>query len=298
MSKKTFIFWGFIITCMIIFFVLLGNIHENRKTLAESMAATKLENQMIEEVMTQVSQGFEKSGYGEIPFRFTSTKRLLTVQVKDKEFVNHSGKKIESLIHDIAKEIEVEFEVVEVELGEEDRKSTELLREIVKTTTNLLEQEGYKFSALTINSITESPRIEIIIEGTKEYYNNVKDEVKKLTVEAISLKTSIKFEVKVNRKSESEIRDEKWSPIFSAIREEIDKEFEEYRGFAYSFHPEPLEIIIKTDLPNSKDRGSSKKAKEIERYVKEVIKIKREEVFVEKTPYKVIIRGQENKKLN
>ncbi|QBP43098.1 hypothetical protein E2636_13225 [Paenisporosarcina antarctica] len=140
--------------------------------------------------------------------------------------------------------------------------------------------------------------IEIRIEGTKEYYNAVKGEISKLVADAISSKTTIYFDVKVNRKSENDSRDEKWHPIFTSIREETDKKFEEYKGFAYSFHPEPLQIIIKTDLNKSKWWNSNKKVNEIEKYVQEIIKLKREELVIEEIPYEIIIRGKKNKKLN
>lgn len=60
------------------------------------------------------------------------------------------------------------------------------------------------------------------------------------------------------------------SLIFTSIMEETDKRFDEVTGFAYSFYPMPLQMI----------------------------EIKREELSVEKIPYKIIVKGEEHNQLN
>ncbi|WP_404450686.1 hypothetical protein LG329_09980 [Virgibacillus necropolis] len=93
--------------------------------------------------------------------------------------------------------------------------------------------------------------------------------------------------------------DQKWAPIFRSIMEETSKKFDEYRGFASSFHPKPLQIIIKTDLHESKWWwNTDKKVEEIVDYVEAIIDIKREELAVEKIPLDIIVRGENNKQLN
>ena len=44
--------------------------------------------------------------------------------------------------------------------------------------------------------------------------------------------------------------------------------------------------------------NSDKKVKEIEKYVQEIIKLKRQELLIEEIPYEIIVRGEKNKKLN
>ena len=127
----------------------------------------------------------------------------------------------------------------------------------------------------------------------------MKGEIENLVTDVIYSKSNIKFSVKLKRKSESQIRDENWQPIFQAITEETNKKFEEYREFAYFFHPEPLQIIIKTDLHKSKwFWNSDKKVEQIEKYVKDEIQLKREELSIEEIPYEIVIRSKDNKKLN
>lgn len=119
----------------------------------------------------------------------------------------------------------------------------------------------------------------------------------KLVHDTIYSKKYLAYKVKVTRRSESEIRDMKWHPIFRSIMQETDKQFHEVTGFASSFHPKPLEIIIKTSL-SGKESSSKRSAEKIEEYVKQVIQIRRKELSVKKIPYEVIVRSKENTKLN
>lgn len=109
--------------------------------------------------------------------------------------------------------------------------------------------------------------------------------------------------VKVTRKSkaetDAEIWDMKWQPIFTSIMAETDKKFDEITGFAYSFHPMPLQIIIKTSLSHGwMEWDTKRQTKVIENYVRQIVEIKREELSIEKIPYKIIIRSEEHKKIN
>ncbi|MGE8080958.1 hypothetical protein [Peribacillus loiseleuriae] len=304
MKKKILTLLGIVAACIIAFSFF--NFDNNEKTLAQSMKETKKDHQKIDELMIKLHQKLESEGYPELSPGFSFEERLLTVQVEDKKFVDSHGKNIKALIKNIAKEIkfedfDVKFEIVgkRDSVNEEDKKLMELSHEVSKLTSDLLVREGYKVKTFFINPTTPNPVIGIKVDGTKEYYNNVKEEIKNLVGDAVSSKTNITFDVKVNRKSENEIRDEKWQPIFQAITEETNKKFEEYRGFAYSFHPKPLQIIIKTDLHKSKwFWNSDKKVEQIESYVNEIIKLKREELSVEEIPYEIIIRSKDNKKLN
>lgn len=301
MNKRLLILLG-TIACIVACFILVSNFNESEKKLSESMEETKKEHQKIEALLTKASQEFRANGYGEASLSFSSEDRILRVQIRDEKFVDTHGKEMKSLIHDVSKEIKIEdieikFEVSNIRMGFSAEEIK--LNEIIKTTSELLNKKNYRFSSLSIEPTSSNPIIEIRIEGTKEYFNAVKDEINLLVADAVSSKTKINYEVKVNRRSENEIRDEKWHPIFTTIREETDKKFGEYKGFAYSFHPEPLQIIIKTDLSESKWWwNSDKKVKEIEKYVQKIIKLKRDELLIEEIPYEIIIRGKDKKKLN
>ncbi|MFJ7970886.1 hypothetical protein [Psychrobacillus sp. NPDC096389] len=283
-------------------------VHSQHKelTLAESMAETKKEQQKMESLLTEIQQSLEHQNYDEVGLSFSFQEHLLTVQVKDQAFLDQNEKKIKALINDIAKEKKIDSFKIQLEsletyhaISEEDKKLNDLVNEVSKIVSESLHEKGYYINAMMIDPRTPNPSIEIRIEETEEYYDKVKDDIQQLVSNAVFSKTKINFQVKITRKSENDIRDEKWQPIFSTIREETEKKFEEYEGFAYSFHPEPLQIIIKTDLQKSKwPWNSNKKAKQIVKYVDEIIELKREELSVEVLPYKVIIRGKNNKQVN
>lgn len=270
------------------------------------MEETKIEKSKIEELMSQVNEELINNGYKGIGLSFSYDLHMITVQVHDKKFSNRNEKKIKTLIYNIAKEIKldnikIQFETIDpyMTVSEENKKMSELANDVGLNISKLLNDNGYKFSSIVFEPRKDKAIIEIKIEGTEDYYNSVRDEIKKLVSNSTFLNKKMNIEVSVKRRSENEIRDEQWQPIFSAIIEETDKEFKEYRGFAYSFHPKPLQIIIKTNLPKSKWYwNSNKKIVQIEDYVNEIIKIKMKELSVEEIPYEIIIRNRDNKKIN
>lgn len=155
------------------------------------------------------------------------------------------------------------------ELSEEDGK----LNDVLKITLDLLKANGYD---KTKYSLTIDPSKGIIIEVTDGELIN-KNEIEKLIANSVYANTSMNFKVFIKEKSKSKIKDQEWQPVFSAIRDETKKEFKEYSGFAYSFHPEPLQIIIKTDLKKPKGFWQSKKkVKQLIDYVDKIIELKRE----------------------
>lgn len=268
------------------------------KALIKSMEESKNDKKKIEELLTITSQGLNDKGYTEIGLSYSHEDRILTVQVKDNKFVETNKEKIENIISNIAKEIkfqdfEVNFMTLDsyVTLSKEDEK----IKEVADVISDLLEETGYHYY-----SISTHPNKEIIIELQESKEDLEKShEVEKRIANTIFSKTNMNFVVKLQKKSKSEIRDQAWQPIFDAIREETNKKFEEYRGFAYSFHPEPLEIIIKTDIdtPNW-FWNSDKKVNEITEYVKKIIQLKREELSIKEIPYEIIIRDKNDKKIN
>ncbi|SER51748.1 hypothetical protein [Psychrobacillus sp. OK032] len=306
MQKKSLTLLGVVLAWIIILSFLFVQSQNTEMTLAESIAETKKEQQKIEALLTKIQQTLDQKDYGEIGLTFSFEGRLLTVQVKNQAFLDQNEKKLKSLINDIVKEkkmdaINIQFEAFNTDsaMSEEDKKLNELIHEVSKITSESMNENGYSINAMMIEPKTSNPSIDIRIDGTKEYYDKVKDDIQQLVSNAVSSNTKINFEVKITRRTENDIREEKWQPIFSAIREETDKKFDEYRGFAYSFHPEPLQIVIKTDLRESKWAwNSNKKAEQIEKYVHEIIELKSKELSVEELPYEVIIRGKDNKRIN
>lgn len=298
----SFIFTATIVTAIVI----VTNLDKSRSAnseeelemaLVKSMEETKKENEKINEVLRKISQEFNKNGFDQIGFDFSPDNRVFTIQAKDKDFIDKNKSIIENIILNIAKEADYKNFKVEYialdgyELSEEDGK----LNEVLKITLDLLKANGYD---KTNYSLTIDPSKGIIIEVTNGELIN-KNEIEKLIASSVYSHTNMNFKVFIKEKSKSKIKDQEWQPVFSAIRDETKKQFEDYRGFAYSFHPEPLQIIIKTDLVKPKGFWkSSKKVKQITMYVNKIIELKREELSFEEIPYEIIIWDKNNKEMN
>lgn len=177
----------------------------------------------------------------------------------------------------------------------EDAHLTVIIDVASSTISEILESEGVGRNMMIIDPKADKPYIEIIrVDGlelpdveTKEIQERIKD--------TVLSKTDVNFNVTLRSQTKEEIRDTNWHPIFDALIKEMESEFEEYRGFGYSFSPEPLQIIIKTDMKDNKSTG---KIEEIEQYANKIIEKKIQELSVEKIPYKIIIRGIGDEDIN
>ncbi|QED46772.1 hypothetical protein [Cytobacillus dafuensis] len=280
------------------------NTEKIENTLVKSMEESKTEKKKLEQFLTKSSQVLNDNGY-QIGLGFSHEERNLTVQVQDKAFLEANKMNIEKIIHNTAKKIgfqdfKVDFLTFDSypTLSEEDEKLRKSMMKVFEEISALLKEKGYHSNSISTNPINE---IIIEIQGTKEDLEKSKEieELEKIIDQTIHSKTDLDFTVKIRKKSESAIRDQEWQPIFDAIREETNKKFNEYRGFAYSFHPEPLQIIIKTNINSAKWFGNSdKKINQITEYVDKIIELKREEFLIEEIPYEIIIRDKNNKEVN
>ncbi|GGK09056.1 hypothetical protein GCM10007063_34350 [Lentibacillus kapialis] len=268
--------------------------------LVKSMNETKQEKAKIEEIFRRSSNELKDKEYGEVGLSYSHKERILTAQVKDKGFLEANKSKIRNIITDTAKEVgfkdfDIKFRISEstVTRNKEEKKLRESIDKVSNIVSDVLEDKGHNLGY----SILVEPKKKIIIEGTdKNFAGN--GELEKRITNAILSKTNMKYTVKLKKKSEREIKNQEWHPIFAAIREETNKKFNEYRGFASSFHPQPLQIIIKTKINNSWFGNSDEKVKQIEYYVDKIIELKREELSIEEIPYDIIIRDKNNKKIN
>lgn len=276
-----------------------ANSEDKLKTeLAKRMDDTKKENKKVFELLTEISKGLGDKGFSQLGLSYSPEKREFTVQVKDEHSIEKSKKSIENFIVHTAKKNDFKNYKVNFlsldhdELSEEDVKSRESMSEIAHLTSKLLEENGYN---RTHYSMTDK---EILIEIVDGNLIN-REEIEELIENAIFSKTSRRFTVTIKEENKNQILDQQWQPIFSAIIDETRKEFKEYRGFAYSFHPKPLQIIIKTNLDNRKWFGNSDRAiNQIENYIEKIITLKRAELAIEEIPYEIIIRDKDDKQVN
>ena len=279
------------------------NTEEIENLLVKSMEETKTENMKLEQFLTRSAKELNDNGY-QVNLGFSHEERNLTVQVQDKAFVEANKTNIENIIRNTAKTIgfqdfKVDFLTLESlpALSEEDKQLRKSMIKVIEEIRGLLKEKGYPSTSILTNSNNE---IIIEIDGMVEDIKNSEEieEVEKVINQTILSKTEFDYTAKLRKKSKSAIRDQEWRPIFGAIREETNKRFEEYRGFAYSFHPEPLQIIIKTNIDSPKWFGNSdKKVDQITEYIDKIIELKREELSIEEIPYEIIIWDKNDKEV-
>ena len=271
--------------------------------LVKSMEETKAEKKKLELFLSKSSQALNDKGY-QAGIGFSHEERNVTVQVQNKAFLEANKTNIEKIIHNTAKKIGFQNYTVDFlaldnypVLSEEDEKQRKTMMEVVGEISALLKERESPPNSISTNSNNE---ILIEMQGMKEYFGKSKEieELEKFIDQTILQKTDLEYTVRIQKKSEIAIRDQQWQPILSAISEETKKRFKEYRGFAYSFHPEPLQIIIKTNIHSSKWFGNSdKKINQITEYVDKIIESKREELSIEEIPYEIIIRDKNDKEV-
>ncbi|WP_251397738.1 hypothetical protein [Ureibacillus chungkukjangi] len=312
--KKVLIGFSLLLLIITISFVLLSknsndstavNAEELEKALSKSMEETEKDKELLDKFFTETAHELHNKGL-QVGLSFSFEERSLTVQAKDQTYIDVNRSSIEKIIYNKSKEIgfknfKVDFLALdsrilaESEDEEQIRKSTMKVYEEISA---LLEEKGYHYNSLSTNMDNE---IIIELQGNNADLENSEkiEEFEKLIDERILSKTDLNFTVNFKRQSENAIRDQEWQPIFTAIIDETNKKFEEYRGFAYSFHPAPLQIIIKTKLDSpSWFSNSDEKVNQITEYVEKIIELKRKELSIEEIPYKIIVRDKNNKKLN
>lgn len=185
-----------------------------------------------------------------------------------------------------------------INLSKEDKVSQERFEDIARLSMEILKQKELDAGGVSISSANAKHEVEIILPYGKQLDETKVNEAEKLIENTISQESNTKVDIKIKQKMKNQARDESWGPVFSSIIEETSKKYKEYRGFAYSFYPEPLQIIIKTDLLKSKSRNPDEKVTEIVEYVEALIDKKTEEIGIEKVAFQVIVRDKNNKSLN
>ncbi|UOQ92111.1 hypothetical protein MUO14_16640 [Halobacillus shinanisalinarum] len=319
MKKGIAIIIGVVVTCAVVAFMIndfggskIAQGEELEENIRKSMEETEERNEKLKVFRKDLHESFREEGFegnfsNSIDNIFSNESPSVTVRVKDEQYKQKHEEEMKSLINNLIESYNFDNVAIHVkvrhwdmeELSEEDKKRRDLTHEIFEISSHVLEKEGYdQVDGMGIQSLESKPILTIEIKGTKQHYKKVKDDIEKLVHDAIQAKKDLDYTVKVNRQTEAEVRDMEWSPIFRSIMEETDKRFDHVKGFAYSFHPEPLQIIIKTSLSQEWfSWGEKKRVEDIGEYVEQIIEIKREDLSIEKIPYTIIVRGKESKQL-
>jgi|GEM_PF-2551667 len=108
-----------------------------------------------------------------------------------------------------------------------------------------------------------------------------------------------KYTVEINQINlPKQAKEANWHEIFSVIHEGLSAKKEyQVTGFAYSFHPAPLQIIIKTSIQSS-DEEADEKVRRIEEAIEEFLESDEIKKKIDGEPYIIIIRDNEQNKIN
>lgn len=150
---------------------------------------------------------------------------------------------------------------------------------------------GYMHPSPNSKNIT----VELDIPNTEKREALIKKTVNQI-FEARNIQS---YSIKINQINLAQREKEsQWDKIFQTIDEGLTAK-KEYKvtGYAYSFHPAPLQIIIKTSIKNN-DPDAVERAGKIEKTVQEFLHSKEIKTKIEGQPYKIIVISKEKKQIN
>lgn len=150
---------------------------------------------------------------------------------------------------------------------------------------------GYSYPAPNSDKVI----VHIDIPDTEKRIKEIKETIN----ESLREKKIDSYSIKINKIDLSQREKEaKWNEIFPAIIEGLTAK-KEYKvtGFAYSFHPAPLQIIIKTSI-NHTDKDADEKVRIIEDTIYEFLNSEEIQEKIAGEPYTIIIRGKDKKRIN
>lgn len=191
--------------------------------------------------------------------------------------------------------IEVERHVNRVpSISERDQAISEALEEsynhLIELQFNVLSQ-GYSYSAPN----SEKVIVHIDIPNTEKRI----EELKNVVNERLKAKNIDSYSIKINKINLSQKEKEaRWNEIFPVIIEGLTAK-KEYKvtGFAYSSHPAPLQIIIKTSI-NASEKDADEKVRIIEETINEFLNSEGIQSKIGGDQYKIIIRGKDKQRIN
>lgn len=116
MRKKRLILLGIIFSSAIIILFTSIKIYQEEQTVVQSMAVYFDENYKVEELLETLYKELEKN-YGDLVLSFSPDERILTVKVKNQEFIAKNQIQIKKQINEIAKKMDMKDIKVELKTG-------------------------------------------------------------------------------------------------------------------------------------------------------------------------------------
>ncbi|WP_186580321.1 DUF4030 domain-containing protein [Aquibacillus kalidii] len=189
------------------------------------------------------------------------------------------------------KEVQTERSRAEIKKGQQDSK------ELTTSLTKRIEAEGYELMypiQVRINNI-EGVYMNVIVPESESRLDKLKEIIRE---EASAYGDELTVDVRQiqNKALEQEKRWKRTGAISNIGEALMETKHYPVTGFAFSFHPYPLQIIIKTSL-NAKNPDASDIADEIRSEVDLYIESSEETRTIRNDQYKVIVEGQDHKEI-
>jgi Protein of unknown function (DUF4030) len=141
----------------------------------------------------------------------------------------------------------------------------------------------------------------ITIPGTEQYYNSVKGDVTRITLEVLEKYEYDAYTVKTvwEKQNKNTEKEKVWMrDVFDHLSDEVigKKRYCTY-GIAFDINPEPMKFIFTTYI-KSNDKYARQKALKIEKDIKQYIKTLKRHKRIANDSFIIVIKSDDHKKLN
>ncbi|KQU14214.1 hypothetical protein ASG65_27575 [Bacillus sp. Leaf13] len=238
-------------------------------------------------------KGYKISGTG-INYK---PKKELEVRVEGSDdYFNEVKDEIEKTVKGILKSKGYDAFSVKVskELAQNDYVLNGEETKIGKELTKRLKQLDYKFDSILI--FPRAKVININIDGSKEYYDAVKDDVEKTAIDVTELNNYKDYNIDVNRSTVKIAKADTGALITPAIAEGLMSK-KEFKVTGVGYKEKPLSFIISTSIPSS-DSEAKALGTEIESMIVEFLKSEEISLILGNESYEIIVKSKDKKKIN
>lgn len=244
-----------------------------------------------------VSKGYDVSSTGAI----YKPEKVIEVRLEgsDAQF-NEVKDDVEKIIKQVLKSkkydgysVEVKKELVRDEyvLNEQQLQEQTILNTEV---TKRLEQLEYPFDNVQTDSIGKEIYINIV--GSKSYYEDVRDDVEKLTREVANANQYMDYKINVTRVTTEVGKPDIGALITSAIAEGLMSK-KEYKVSGVAYKSKPLTFIISTSIEED-EPAVEQLAEKIEITIVDFLASDKIVSILNNEPYEIIVYSKDKKKIN
>ncbi|UFT98964.1 DUF4030 domain-containing protein [Radiobacillus kanasensis] len=187
------------------------------------------------------------------------------------------------------------YEEREFRMSEESEQYAKEAKQIMDAVSEKMKETDVNLLTMGVTHNQKDHKVEIAVPDTTKNVDELKQMMKEV-VEPLGLGTFF-YKVQLVNLKQQEL-EMKVTTIINTLHEGLraKKEFHT-KGMAYSFHPPPLQIVVKTTL-DSKDPQADEVVERIESHVMEFFHTEEVEKILKDVPYELVIRSADQVQLN